>query len=144
MFRLLLNCVFLNLWWEFFYFFFFHWIWEWFSMMTFFKNLNWVLQWLLWKFPFPYKTIEPQGIERGRTLTRISSISKYGGGAQAASNFRGRKSNSLMNLCGGKNYPNFHEFNFNFFNFFEFIFVQWVFRFWNNFTEKKWEKYYLT
>lgn len=58
------------------------------------------------------KTIEPQGIERGRTLTRISSISKYGGGAQAASNFRGRKSNSLMNLCGGKNYPNFNKFNY--------------------------------
>lgn len=48
------------------------------------------------------KLIEPQGIERGRTLTRISSISKYGGGAQAGANFRGRKSNSLMNLCGGK------------------------------------------
>jgi calmodulin-regulated spectrin-associated protein len=44
---------------------------------------------------------EPQGIERGRTLTRISSIAKYGG-AQAGANFRGRKSNSLMNLCGGK------------------------------------------
>ena len=44
-----------------------------------------------------------QGIERGRTLTRISSISKYGGAAQAGANFRGRKSNSLMNLCGGKN-----------------------------------------
>ncbi|XP_070491304.1 patronin isoform X6 [Chironomus tepperi] len=41
-----------------------------------------------------------QGIERGRTLTRISSISKYGGAAQAGANFRGRKSNSLMNLCG--------------------------------------------
>lgn len=54
------------------------------------------------------KQTEPQGIERGRTLTRISSISKYGGGAQAGANFRGRKSNSLMNLCGGKNYPNFN------------------------------------
>lgn len=42
---------------------------------------------------------EPQGIERGRTLTRISSVAKYGG---AGANFRGRKSNSLMNLCGGK------------------------------------------
>jgi hypothetical protein len=49
------------------------------------------------------KSIEPQGIERGRTLTRISSVAKYGGGAQAGANFRGRKSNSLMNLCGGKN-----------------------------------------
>lgn len=37
------------------------------------------------------------GIERGRTLTRITSMNKYGG---AAANFRGRKSNSLMNLCG--------------------------------------------
>lgn len=50
-----------------------------------------------------YATIEnytePQGIERGRTLSRISSVAKYGG---AAANFRGRKSNSLMNLCGGK------------------------------------------
>ena len=52
--------------------------------------------------------VEPpnQGIERGRTLTRISSISKYGGAAQAGANFRGRKSNSLMNLCGGKNESN--------------------------------------
>lgn len=48
-------------------------------------------------------TLEPQGIERGRTLTRISSVAnKYGG---AGANFRGRKSNSLMNLCGGKKNP---------------------------------------
>ena len=40
-------------------------------------------------------------MERGRTLSRISSVAKYGG-AQAGANFRGRKSNSLMNLCGGK------------------------------------------
>lgn len=47
-----------------------------------------------------FSCVEPQGIERGRTLTRISSVAKYGG---AGANFRGRKSNSLMNLCGGKN-----------------------------------------
>lgn len=56
-----------------------------------------------------YQKLEPQGIERGRTLTRISSISKYGGAAQAGANFRGRKSNSLMNLCGGKNNPNYQK-----------------------------------
>lgn len=49
--------------------------------------------------PVPENSTEPQGIERGRTLTRISSVAKYGG---AGANFRGRKSNSLMNLCGGK------------------------------------------
>ncbi|CRL08076.1 CLUMA_CG020974, isoform B [Clunio marinus] len=42
-------------------------------------------------------TKEPQGNERGRTLNRLSSVAKYGG---AGANFRGRKSNSLMNLCG--------------------------------------------
>lgn len=48
------------------------------------------------------ETEPSQGMERGRTLSRISSVAKYGG-AQAGANFRGRKSNSLMNLCGGKN-----------------------------------------
>jgi len=39
---------------------------------------------------------EPAGVERGRTLSRIS-VAKG-----STLNFRGRKSNSLMNLCGKK------------------------------------------
>ncbi|XP_052839261.1 patronin isoform X45 [Drosophila gunungcola] len=46
-----------------------------------------------------YKTSrEPAGVERGRTLSRIS-VAKG-----STLNFRGRKSNSLMNLCGPKLY----------------------------------------
>nr|XP_017019852.1 patronin isoform X30 [Drosophila kikkawai] len=41
---------------------------------------------------------EPAGVERGRTLSRIS-VAKG-----STLNFRGRKSNSLMNLCGPKLY----------------------------------------
>lgn len=58
-----------------------------------------------------YYTIDKSepGIERGRTLTRITSVNKYGG---AGANFRGRKSNSLMNLCGGKNPTDHYKFSF--------------------------------
>ncbi|XP_015039476.2 patronin isoform X47 [Drosophila pseudoobscura] len=46
-----------------------------------------------------YKTSrEPAAVERGRTLSRIS-VAKG-----STLNFRGRKSNSLMNLCGPKLY----------------------------------------
>ncbi|XP_041450316.1 patronin isoform X43 [Drosophila obscura] len=46
-----------------------------------------------------YKTSrEPSAVERGRTLSRIS-VAKG-----STLNFRGRKSNSLMNLCGPKLY----------------------------------------
>lgn len=43
---------------------------------------------------------EPATIERGRTLSRIS-LAK-------GANFRGRKSNSLMNLCGKVHLPPTH------------------------------------
>ena len=68
------------------------------------------------------KKLEPQGIERGRTLTRLSSITKYGA-AQAGANFRGRKSNSLMNLCGGKKKKILNFELFFFFDLFDFSFV---------------------
>ena len=61
--------------------------------------------------------VEPQGIERGRTLTRISSVAKYGG---AGANFRGRKSNSLMNLCGGKSKMKSSFFFYSIFSFAKF------------------------
>ncbi|EAT37503.1 AAEL010510-PA [Aedes aegypti] len=49
-----------------------------------------------------YKTgREPATIERGRTLSRIS-LAK-------GANFRGRKSNSLMNLCGTKTSPKLYK-----------------------------------
>lgn len=48
-------------------------------------------------------------VERGRTLSRIS-VAKG-----STLNFRGRKSNSLMNLCGKSFCHNFFSFLFLFF-----------------------------
>lgn len=63
----------------------FQWLLQFFVVLQSLKNIHSI-------FGLRFKFTEPVA-ERGRTLSRIQI-------AKAGANFRGRKSNSLMNLCG--------------------------------------------